>query len=67
MAQLLEVSFRAVTKTEYLWATEIVIKSVGDSSTSVWGYVSSDFTLPRIYALTPSTSMIFMSWPSIQK
>ena len=31
--QLLDVSLRAVTRTEYLWATVILIRSVGDGST----------------------------------
>ena len=35
MAQLLDVSLRAVTRIEYLWATVIPIRSIGDASTSV--------------------------------
>ena len=34
--QLLEVSLRAVTRTEYLWATVIPTTSIGDASTSVY-------------------------------
>jgi len=36
MAQLADVSFRAVTRMEYLCATVMVIRSIGDSSTSVY-------------------------------
>ena len=71
--QLLEVSLRAVTRTEYLWATVIPTTSIGDASTSVYrekkiiSFQTKEGLTQYFGLLTPSTSMIVISWPSIQK
>ena len=70
MAQLDDVSLRAVTRIEYRCATVTVGRSIGNSSTSV--FTEKACQQVSIYEkhkeiLTPSTSMIRISWPSIQK
>ena len=62
------VSFRAVTSTEYRWATVTESRSMGDSSVSV--YEGSELVHAGITGeqlRTPSASMMRISCPSIQK